>query len=97
MKNEYGLAFLRVRGIQRVRLQADLVNARTAQPRARASAGRFARVGVARYSPHLMDIGPQNDPMHPAFSPRPPLWLSLAKGAIAVLILLGLLIYVLVG
>ena len=45
-----------------------------------------------------MDIGPQNDPMHPAFSPpRPPLWLSLAKGAIGVLILLGLLIYALVG
>ena len=34
--------------------------------------------------------------MHPAFWPRPPLWLSLAKGAIGVLILLGVLIYVLV-
>jgi hypothetical protein len=42
-----------------------------------------------------MEIGPQNDPMHPAFSP--PLWVSLAKGAIGVLILLGVLIYVLVG
>ena len=39
----------------------------------------------------------QHDPMHPAFNPRPPLWLSLAKGAIAVLILLGLLIYALVS
>jgi hypothetical protein len=44
-----------------------------------------------------MDLGTQNDPMHPAFSPRPPLWLSLAKGAIGVVILLGLIIYVLVG
>ena len=45
----------------------------------------------------LMD-GLQNDPMHPAFiPPRPPLWLSLAKGAIGVLILLGLLIYALVS
>jgi hypothetical protein len=35
--------------------------------------------------------------MHPAFSPRPRLWLSLAKGAIGVVILLGLLIYALVG
>ena len=42
--------------------------------------------------------GLQNDPMHPAFiPPRPPLWLSLAKGAIGVLILLGLLIYALVS
>jgi hypothetical protein len=41
--------------------------------------------------------GLQNDPMHPAFSRRPPLWLSLAKGAIGLLILLCLLIYVLVG
>jgi hypothetical protein len=41
--------------------------------------------------------GLQNEPTHPALSPRPPLWLSLAKGAIAVLFLLGLLIYVLVG
>jgi hypothetical protein len=39
----------------------------------------------------------QNDPMHPAFSSRPPLWLSLAKGAIGVLIVLGLLIYALVS
>jgi hypothetical protein len=44
-----------------------------------------------------MGIGPQNDPMHPAFSPRPPLWLSLAKGVVGALILLGLLVYVLVG
>jgi len=42
--------------------------------------------------------GLQNDPTHPAFlPPRPPLWLSLAKGAIGVLILLGLLIYALVS
>jgi hypothetical protein len=39
----------------------------------------------------------QNDPMHPAFSPRPPRWLSLAKGAIGVLILLALVIYALVS
>jgi hypothetical protein len=39
----------------------------------------------------------QHDPMHPAFSPRPPLWLSLAKGAIGLLILLGLVVYALVG
>jgi len=42
-----------------------------------------------------MDIGPQNDPMHPAF--RPPLRVSLTMGAIGVLFLLGVLIYVLVG
>jgi hypothetical protein len=40
-----------------------------------------------------MDVGTQNDPMHPAFSSRPPLWLSLAKGAVGVSIFLGLLIY----
>jgi hypothetical protein len=44
-----------------------------------------------------MDIGPQNDPMDPAFSPRPPLWLSLAKGAVGVLLVLGLLVYALTG
>jgi hypothetical protein len=35
----------------------------------------------------------QSDPMHPAFKPRPPRWLWL----VGVLILLGLVIYLLVG
>ncbi len=55
-------------------------------------AGPIPRRRRSLYSPHPM----QNDPMHPAFSPRPPPWVSLAKGAVGVLILLGLVIYALV-
>lgn len=95
LKHEYGLAFLRLRGIERVRLHADLTMlGRLSLAVARAQAVPLA-AAYPLFSP-LMD-GLQNDPTHPAFSPRPPLWLSLAKGAIGVLILLGLLTYALVS
>jgi len=46
-----------------------------------------------------MDMGPQNDPWHPAFlPPRRPLWQSLVLDAIGPLLLvIGLIIYLVVG
>ena len=38
--------------------------------------------------------GHQSDPLHPAFKPRKPLWVSLAVGAI---VLGGLIVYVLLA
>ncbi len=43
LKHDYGLAFLRVRGIERVRLHADLTMLGTARARARTHARRTRR------------------------------------------------------